>query len=408
MGLLTFWMFIHLALICTSTCQALSANVHLRRNVDRLNRITDGLQKDVSYILTAMTSSGIQSQEFGNRTRTDTNNFGQQNGGTTAELKETVNEVKQLRSEVQSLILHSRNGFKNEKNFRREAIRDMQERYEAFQTDQSEKNRDMNDQIERLLTEGTERNSRLNENVYLTEDHDSRLERMGTMMETLNAKQNRLESENQELKLKLDDKYENVNAKQSRLESENQELKQELIDMLENFNVTQNRLESENQELKQELINMQEELAHVGDSVGLSTCDEGWIHFRGSCYLFNGQTQTWNDAVATCRAKGSYLVEVTTDSEWKFVRDETKQLDRKWVEWSKWIGATDKEHEGRFVFQHSKRPLPNTFWHKGEPNNVGGNEHCVVLFAGFKTFSDVPCTNKFKSVCERPVTLIEH
>ena len=364
MGLLAFWIFMHLTLTCTSTCKARSTDAHLRRNVDRLNRITDGLQKDVSYIMTAMTSSGIQIQEFGNRTRTDTNSE-----GITAELNETVNDAKQLKSEVQGLILHSRNGFQNEKQFQREAIRDIKERCEAFQTDQTERNGKINDDIERLFTGSAEMNNRV--------------DRLDTMLENLSVKQNSLESENQELK-------------------------QELIDMQENFNVKQNSLGSENQELKQKLVVMQEELAHVGASVGLSTCDEGWIRFHGSCYLFNDQIQTWADAVATCRAKGSYLVEITTDSELEFVRGERKQLHYpKWAEWAKWIGATDEEHEGRFVFQHSKRPLPNTFWHEGEPNNVKGIEHCVVLFAGYEKFYDVPCTYKFKSVCERLVTPIE-
>ena len=405
MGLLTFWMFIHLALICTSTCQALSANVHLRKNVERLNRITDGLQKDVSYMLTAMTSSGIQSQEFGNRTRTDTNSFGQQGEGITAELNETVNDVKQLKSEVQSLILHSRNGFKNEKKFRREAIRVMQERYEAFQTDQSEKNRDMDDQIERLLKEGTEVNSRLNENVYLTEDHDSRLERMGTMMETLNAKQNRLESENQELKLKLGDKYENVNAKQSRLESENQELKQELIGMQENVNTIQSKLDSENQGLKEELICMQEELAHVRALVNISKCIKGWIGFHGSCYRYVYEAKTWSDAVATCVSKGGYLVEVTTQSEMEFIAELRHKRDPLWV------GATDEANEGSFVYQHSKRRLPNTFWRDGEPNNSRGVEHCVQLINNYgkkdAKLNDVKCTTKYTFVCEKSATPIE-
>ena len=360
----------HLTLTCTRTCKARSTDAHLRRNVDRLNRITDGLQKDVSYIMTAMTSSGIQSLEFGNRTRTDTNSE-----GITAELNETVNDVKELKSEFQGLILHSRNGFKNEKTFQREVIREINERYEAFQTDQTERNREMNDDIERLLTGSAEVNSRV--------------DRLDTMLENLSVKQNSLESENQELK-------------------------QELTDMQENFNVKQNSLRSENQELKQKLIDMQENLAHVGASVGLSTCEKGWIRFHGSCYLFVDQIQTWADAVATCRAKGSYLVEVTTDSELEFVRGERKQFQylkwaewAKWEEWAKWIGATDEEHEGRFVFHHSKRPVPNTFWHEGEPNNVKGIEHCVVLFAGYETFYDVPCTYKFKYVCERPVTPIE-
>ena len=103
---------------------------------------------------------------------------------------------------------------------------------------------------------------------------------------------------------------------------------------------------------------------------------------------------------ADCESKNSYLVEVTTESELEFVG----QLGK--LAYSQiWIGATDllRGREGVFVYQNSQRTVSQTFWGDGEPNNKGGEEHCVDIFGwrGGAKLNDVPCTYKRPFVCEK-------
>ena len=218
------------------TCQSQNTNVrYLSMKVNRLSRITDVLQKDVSDIWSVISSPDIESQESGNRTITDTNNLGQKDECTIAELNGTLNEVKELTTEVEDLILYSRTGFMNEKKFQREAISDLKKSYRDFKTGLTEKNAEMKHHIERLDTDNTgmkhhleildtkvsdlqgnsksnrlriETNNRylierVNENVKETEDHGIRLDSVNKMLENLNAKQSRLEIENEKLKREI-------------------------------------------------------------------------------------------------------------------------------------------------------------------------------------------------------------
>ena len=343
-NLLLFGMFMHLAI----TCQSQNTNVrHLSMKVNRLSRITDVLQKDVSDIWSVISSPGIESQESGNRIITDINNIGQKDEGTLAELNGTLNEVKELKTEVEDLIVYSRSGFMNEKLFQREAISDLKKSYRDFKTDLTEKNAEMKHHIDtnnRYLIE------KVNENVKETEDHGIRFDSMNKMLENLNAKQSRLEIENEELKQKISD--------------------------------------------------MQVELTKF-QATALSTCDYGWSRFHSNCYLFVSRKQTWHNALATCESKDSYLVEVTTESELEFVGG---LVNGNII----WIGATNilRGHEGDFVYQESQRAVHQTFWNDGEPNNHGGEEHCVEMFVrrGVAKFNDVPCTFEWMVVCEKTVT----
>ncbi len=67
-----------------------------------------------------------------------------------------------------------------------------------------------------------------------------------------------------------------------------------------------------------------------------------------------------------------------------------------------WIGLTDKETEGTFLWVNGESPT-TTFWYTNEPNNAGGNEDCVgLLTSGEKagTWNDFPCSTELAFVCE--------
>ena len=176
-------------------------------------------------------------------------------------------------------------------------------------------------------------------------------------------------------------------AEQRRMETENQALIQKI-----------SKMEKNNQELKGGLTTLQ-----PTTTAHLNGCDEGWESFRHHCYLFVKQVKTWDDASAFCESKNSYLIELTTDAEFHFA---SEMLGGSTMWWS-WIGATDRGNEGTFVYQHSKRRVPEKYWRQGEPANR--YDHSCVFVMYFRRRNRVyillsvnACSSTLDFVCEKP------
>ena len=132
----------------------------------------------------------------------------------------------------------------------------------------------------------------------------------------------------------------------------------------------------------------------------LSSCDDGWRLFNGHCYLVVNVGKRWDDALAYCKKMDSYLIEITTDEERDFARGVVGSL------YVFWTGATDREKEGTFVYQHSKQQVPEKYWRKGEPNDAYGQD-CAGMYVsdyynGELVFYDDRCRVFADFVCEKP------
>ena len=141
-----------------------------------------------------------------------------------------------------------------------------------------------------------------------------------------------------------------------------------------------------------------------------NTCDEGWDHFDGHCYLvvLEGSGKTWDDASAYCESRNSYLLEITTDAELELAAGFKRYIKRHWYSWI-WIGATDRDTEGTFRYQHGRQRVPENFWKEGQPDNYYNNEHCaaVRLFHDdFELVNDRRCYWHADFVCEKQLTPI--
>lgn len=127
----------------------------------------------------------------------------------------------------------------------------------------------------------------------------------------------------------------------------------------------------------QEMTTVQQELITVQAS---TSCEKNWTQFNSHCYLFVPKRQSWFDALKTCNSKDSYLAEMTSKSELKFVADlvHGSLLGRNVIIW---IGATDTQpgYKGTFVYQVSKHAVPQEFWADGNPNNHE-DYNCVIMF----------------------------
>ena len=146
-------------------------------------------------------------------------------------------------------------------------------------------------------------------------------------------------------------------------------------------------------------------------------CPDDWKQTDHGCYkVVQEKPLNWADASRVCAKLGGYLAELTTPGEgaaietWLASRDYCisvgPQANSALTRWcnnncyhaplhcpenfcscgrvSLWIGLTDQQEEGRFVWSHSNSSLGSYVkWRNGEPNNGVnfnvGVENCVHL-----------------------------
>ena len=67
-----------------------------------------------------------------------------------------------------------------------------------------------------------------------------------------------------------------------------------------------------------------------------------------------------------------------------------------------WIGATDEEVEGSFMWMPSQTPVIFDDWDLGEPNNgVSSGQDCAMYIHALKKWHDAPCLSSTKMfICE--------
>lgn len=132
-------------------------------------------------------------------------------------------------------------------------------------------------------------------------------------------------------------------------------------------------------------------------------CVEGDVHTvdpgTGHCYIGVAEFVSWDTANAACEGFGAHLATIFDSGENAFVHNFASDANGNGVE--VWLGATDNDLEGTFVWVTGER-LVDTFenWNGGEPNNSGG-ENCLEMRAD-GLWNDKECGTGLQYVCERP------
>ncbi|XP_053393990.1 C-type lectin-like [Mercenaria mercenaria] len=132
-------------------------------------------------------------------------------------------------------------------------------------------------------------------------------------------------------------------------------------------------------------------------------CPDGWLHYRGSCYLFpNGNlTFTFNDAEYFCNQHGSHLVHIESESENTFLKYQMRERKDS----SYWTGLTDPNSKRIWTWHNSETEASFTDWSRHSPNNYDGNQYCVFMELAYNfQWNDFACENKFRAVCEKDST----
>ncbi|XP_053191391.1 C-type lectin domain family 4 member M-like [Scomber japonicus] len=141
-------------------------------------------------------------------------------------------------------------------------------------------------------------------------------------------------------------------------------------------------------------------------------CLTGWALFNSSCYFFSyTESKTvkknWHESRADCISRGADLVVIDNLEEQKYVSGNIDSMRSAADVWQSgfWIGLTDTEVEGTWVWINNVTDVEQRYWMDGEPNNLRQGEDCAVAVYSninpWKTRFDARCIfKKFHWICE--------
>ncbi|XP_053383514.1 C-type lectin domain family 10 member A-like [Mercenaria mercenaria] len=129
-------------------------------------------------------------------------------------------------------------------------------------------------------------------------------------------------------------------------------------------------------------------------------CLNNWTAHGNSCYLFGHQSLPFYTAEHYCRQHNGHLVHINGKEENVFIREHLRYM--KGIRW--WIGLTDDDVEGTWMWYDTNEEAMYTDWTPGQPTNSGNNEDCVEfdMTAGYDGhWNDAPCDMHLLPICER-------
>jgi len=139
-----------------------------------------------------------------------------------------------------------------------------------------------------------------------------------------------------------------------------------------------------------------------------SGCPVGWTRLPGGakCFKYMGGPSDWLAAQTSCLAMGGTLAKVESAAEQALVFGliGTQTTD------PVWIGLQDFLQEGTFSWADGTALGSYTNWLSGQPDNAGGNQHCVVIIVSGNNaglWNDVRCGGNSGNqpfICETAVS----
>ncbi|XP_030377087.1 C-type lectin 37Db-like [Scaptodrosophila lebanonensis] len=117
----------------------------------------------------------------------------------------------------------------------------------------------------------------------------------------------------------------------------------------------------------------------------------------GDKYYFieEGVALNWFEADHKCHQLGGHLLHLESEAELKAI--EQHMTGRHYY----WTDITDLGQSGNYV--STTTGLKATFlkWLPNEPNNYGGNEHCIHLWDTNHSMNDYNCKQPLHFICEK-------
>ncbi|XP_039631852.1 lectin-like [Polypterus senegalus] len=134
-------------------------------------------------------------------------------------------------------------------------------------------------------------------------------------------------------------------------------------------------------------------------SYSFEICQPGWEDYHTKCYKYFSMRKTWIDAESYCGSLGGNLASVHSSGENYFITKLIKRSDSH--EPITWLGGSNSVQISSWLWTDgSKWDFVN--WYPGEPNNSGGNEHCLhTNFDAQGGWNDINCGYQYSFVCVR-------
>ncbi|CAB3383579.1 Hypothetical predicted protein [Cloeon dipterum] len=130
---------------------------------------------------------------------------------------------------------------------------------------------------------------------------------------------------------------------------------------------------------------------------GTENLTKRWT-FQNSTYELNTADELeWVPAKNDCRMKGMRLVSIESVDEYYSILEVIAPFNL-----SIWISGSDEGQEGKFYWEATGQLIgPFTTWYPGEPNNLKGNEHCMMM-PGYQYYlwNDEDCDVLANYICE--------
>ncbi|CAH1256308.1 VCAN [Branchiostoma lanceolatum] len=129
------------------------------------------------------------------------------------------------------------------------------------------------------------------------------------------------------------------------------------------------------------------------------TCGQGWYKHGSRCFRFFENKLSYRDAKDLCASHGAHLaLPKDREANWLMMQM-LRYVGRPDV----WIGLTDVEEEGTFVWDDGEELGGFSDWKGDEPNNRAGGSDCVRMIWATKgkTWTDQPCSKYYSVICEK-------
>uniref|UniRef100_A0A3B3WP01 C-type lectin domain-containing protein n=1 Tax=Poecilia mexicana TaxID=48701 RepID=A0A3B3WP01_9TELE len=126
-------------------------------------------------------------------------------------------------------------------------------------------------------------------------------------------------------------------------------------------------------------------------------CPSGWTQFGSRCFIFYYQYMKWSDAEKFCISIGGNLASIHSSDENTFVSD---MINRASGSRNTWIGGHDAVDERRWLWSDGSS-FEYAHWYSNQPDNSGGNQHCLEINYGGDYWNDMPCTYTRPFVCSQ-------
>ncbi|XP_008398468.1 C-type lectin domain family 4 member E-like [Poecilia reticulata] len=176
----------------------------------------------------------------------------------------------------------------------------------------------------------------------------------------------------------------------------------QLKEQIEQQKIINDGFQKQVEALQVEKTNLQANISALGSTCG--KCPLGWLIFNSSCYFFSYTESTtvkknWHKSREDCIKRGADLVVIDNQHEQEFVSHTINDMRSGQNVWTSgfWIGLTDMETEGTWVWLNNVTEVEQRYWMDGEPNDMHTGEDC-----GIAVYSDEnPWKTRYDGVCHQ-------